>query len=109
MSITPEQAQAIRRWGATTQYVSEVRLFGSQATGEAKEGSDIDIAITIGGDDPGTVRGTYFALGKRWEDELAIILGSKVHVSLYNDPIATLCGNLTKSAVCSFSHDLRPH
>jgi predicted nucleotidyltransferase len=66
MSITPEQAQAIRRWGATTQYVSEVRLFGSQATGEAKEGSDIDIAITIGGDDPGTVRGTYFALGKRW-------------------------------------------
>jgi predicted nucleotidyltransferase len=89
--------------------VSEVRLFGSQATGEAKEGSDIDIAITIGGDDPGTVRGTYFALGKRWEDELAIILGSKVHVSLYNDPIATLCGNLTKSAVCSFSHDLRPH
>jgi predicted nucleotidyltransferase len=87
MSITPEQAQAIGRWGATTQYVGEVRLFGSQATGEAKEGSDIDLAIKIESNDPGnTVLGIYFARGEGWQDELGTLLAAKVHVGLYNDP-----------------------
>ena len=87
MSLTTEQARIIREWGKTTQYVSEVRLFGSHATGLATEQSDIDLAIKIGSNAPGnTVLGIYFALGQRCQDELTRLLTSKDHVGLYNDP-----------------------
>ena len=87
MSLTSEQARTIREWGKTTQYVSEVRLFGSQATGLATEQSDIDLAIKVESNDPGnTVLGIYLALSQRWEDKLSRLLASKVHVGLYNDP-----------------------
>ena len=58
---------------------------GSRARGNAP-GRDIDLAVTIGGDDPGTVRGNYFALRPRWQEELSSLLEAKAHVSLYNDP-----------------------
>jgi predicted nucleotidyltransferase len=86
MSLTAEQARIIREWGKTTQYVSEVRLFGSHATGLTNEQSDIDLAIKIESNDPGGVLGIYFALGQRWQDDLTRLLASKVHVGLYNDP-----------------------
>jgi predicted nucleotidyltransferase len=87
MSLTAEQSRTIREWGKTTQYVSEVRLFGSHATGLTTEQSDIDLAIKIESNDPGnTVLGIYFALGEGWQDELGTLLASKVHVGLYNDP-----------------------
>ena len=77
MSLTAEQARTIREWGRTTQYVSEVRLFGSQATGLATEQSDIDLAITVHSNDSGnTVLGIYFALSQKWQDELTRLLGS---------------------------------
>src|SRR5262245_29212430 len=87
MSLTAEQSWTIREWGKATQYVSEVRLFGSHATGLATEQSDVDLAITIHTNDPGnTVMGIYFALSRTWQDELTSLLGSKAHVGLYNDP-----------------------
>ena len=67
--------------------MSEVRLFGSQATGLATEQSDIDLAIKVESNDPGnTVLGIYLALSQRWEDKLSRLLASKVHIGLYNDP-----------------------
>jgi hypothetical protein len=38
--------------------------------------SDIDLAITVGGDDPGTVLGHYYALSKRWQDQLTELVAS---------------------------------
>jgi predicted nucleotidyltransferase len=87
--LTAEQSRTIREWGKRTQYVSEVRLFGSHATGLTNEQSDIDIAIKIikiESNDPGRVLGIYFALDQRWQDDLTRLLASKVHVGLYNDP-----------------------
>jgi predicted nucleotidyltransferase len=86
MSPTPEQLRAIPRWAKTTQYVTEVRLFGSKASGDTNEKSDINLAITIGAENPGTVRGTYIARGQRWQKELTELLGANVHISLYDDP-----------------------
>ena len=86
MSLTPEQLRAIPRWAKTAQYVAEVRLFGSQASGNGTEKSDIDLAITIGAENPGTVRGIYIARSQRWQKELTELLGANVHISLYDDP-----------------------
>ena len=86
MSPTPEQLRAIPRWAKTTQYVTEVRLFGSKASGDPTEKSDINLAITIGAENPGTVRGIYIARSQRWQKELTELLGANVHISLYDDP-----------------------
>ena len=72
--------------GRETQYVIEIRLFGSRARGNGGEKSDIDLAVTIGTDDPGTVLGIYYARGQKWQAELTSLLGTKVHVGLYDDP-----------------------
>ena len=64
MNLTSQQRETIRQWGEKAQYVRAIRLFGSRARGEATEKSDIDLAVTIGGDDPGTVLGIYFARSK---------------------------------------------
>jgi predicted nucleotidyltransferase len=76
---------AIREWAAHTRYVDEVRLFGSRAKGNAKPGSDVDLAITVGGSDPGNILGNYFAESQRWQDELTKLIEAKAHVALYND------------------------
>ena len=86
MNLTPEQTNTIRQWGEKTQYVIEIRLFGSRARGDGGEKSDIDLAVTIGTDDPGTVLGIYYARGQKWQAELTSLLGTKVHVGLYDDP-----------------------
>lgn len=64
-----------------TAYLREIRLFGSRARGAAPD-SDIDLAVTVGGDDPGTVRGHYCAESKRWQDQLTALLEAEVHVAL---------------------------
>lgn len=64
----------------------EVRLYGSRAKGNANPDSDVDLALTVGGRDPGAVRGNYYALSQRWQDTLSDLLEAKAHVALYNDP-----------------------
>ena len=87
MNFTPEQSNTIRHWGEKTQHVNEIRLFGSCARGDGVEESDIDLAVTIGSDDPGTVLGIYYARGQKWQEGLMGLLGgSKVHIGLYHDP-----------------------
>jgi hypothetical protein len=65
MNLTPEQSNTIRHWGEKTQHLNEIRLFGSRARGDGAEKSDIDLAVTIGSDDPGTVLGIYYARGSK--------------------------------------------
>ena len=85
MSITAEQVRAIQEWAKATRYVSEVRLYGSQATGLAADKSDIDLGITIAGGRGNTVLGIYFSFGDQWRGELEKLVGSKVHLGLYNE------------------------
>ena len=86
MNLTEHRQWIIKEWALRTPHVQEVRLFGSRAKGTAKPDSDIDLAMTVDGDSPGTVLGNYFALGERWQEQLAELLEAKVHVALYNDP-----------------------
>jgi predicted nucleotidyltransferase len=47
MDLTPEQQQMIALWAASTEWVNEVRLFGSRAKGRSRPDSDVDIALTL--------------------------------------------------------------
>ena len=86
MGIAAEQVRAIQEWAKATRYVSEVRLYGSQATGRAADKSDIDLAITISGGRGNTVPGIYVRFAGQWREELEqILVGSKVHLGLYNE------------------------
>jgi predicted nucleotidyltransferase len=85
MDLTDQQVRAIKEWAEATRYVQEVRLFGSRAKGDARSNSDADLALTLGGDDPGTILGNYFALSQKWQDELTSRLELKAHVALYNE------------------------
>jgi predicted nucleotidyltransferase len=95
MDLTEQQVRTIQDWAQTTRYVSEVRLFGSRAKGCARPDSDIDLAITVGGTNPGLILGNYLAMDQRWQDELSSLLSRKVHVALYNDadpePVRNAC------------------
>src|SRR5262245_20784147 len=86
MNLTELQQWIIKEWALRTPHVQEVGLLGSRAKGTAKPDSDIDLAMTVDGDSPGTVLGNYFALGERWQEQLAELLEAKVHVALYNNP-----------------------
>jgi predicted nucleotidyltransferase len=86
MGITAEQVRAIQNWAKATKHVAEIRLYGSQATGLATDKSDIDLAVTIAGADRGnTVLGIYFRFADEWQHELSRLVGSEVHMGLYND------------------------
>jgi predicted nucleotidyltransferase len=86
MDLTEHQQWIVGEWALRTPHILEVRLVGSRARGKAKPESDIDLAITVDGDSPGTVLGNYFALGERWQEQLTELLEARVHVTLYNDP-----------------------
>jgi hypothetical protein len=89
MDLTDEQVRAIQFWAESMSYVEEVRLFGKRAKlakGGAPADSDVDLALTLGGDDPGTILGNYFALDETWQRELTGKLGLQAHVALYNEP-----------------------
>jgi predicted nucleotidyltransferase len=99
MDLTEHQQWIIREWALRTPYIQEVRLFGSRAEGSARPDSDIDLAITVGGDNPRTVLGHYFALSERWQNELTELLEAKAHIALYNEdqsPVRPSCDE------CSF-------
>jgi predicted nucleotidyltransferase len=90
MDLTEHQQWIVGEWGLRTPHIVEVRLFGSRAKGTAKPDSDIDLAITVDGDSPGTVLGNYFAFGEHWQGQLTELLEAKVHVALYNDPSSSV-------------------
>jgi predicted nucleotidyltransferase len=85
MDLTEKQVRAIRDWADGARYVEEVRLFGSRVRSGGPSDRDVDLAITVGGPER-TARGHYYALSKKWQDELTTLLGVKAHVNLYNEP-----------------------
>jgi predicted nucleotidyltransferase len=80
MDLSKEQRSAITQWAEQNQYISEVRLFGSRARGTSRPGSDIDLAVTVAGDNRGDALGVYLPLADRWQRDLRTRTG--MHVSL---------------------------
>jgi predicted nucleotidyltransferase len=67
---TPEQQQAIVAWAQRTRCITEVRIFGSRVKGCARPDSDVDLAVTIVGDETGDAFSIYnvahAAIYDRW-------------------------------------------
>jgi predicted nucleotidyltransferase len=72
----------LRSWASKNESVRQLWLFGSRARGNARENSDVDLAIAlmppVGKTD--WAFGNYSALGDAWQRELETIMGR--HVSL---------------------------
>ena len=82
--LTETQLAIIAHWAQSTMPVSEVRLFGSRARGDAREDSYVDLAVTITAGDPGNALSIYLSKSDHWRHELAALLQS--HVSLLRYP-----------------------
>jgi predicted nucleotidyltransferase len=86
MQITRAQQDSIRQWAERNRRVSVVRLFGSRAMGCARRRSDVDLAVTLTGDDPIQVFSYHMAVWPYWNEELSAALQLPVRTSLYNAP-----------------------
>ena len=82
MDMRPEWIRGLREWAEANGNVRQLWLFGSRARGDARENSDVDIAITLVPPDGNHdwAFGNYTALGDAWQHELKKIVGR--HVSL---------------------------
>ena len=73
MHLTETQLDTLRSWAEQTPEVQEAHLFGSYAKGEARTGSDVDIAIRVS-----FVDWTFRT--PKWEQYLTKAIGLKVNI-----------------------------
>jgi predicted nucleotidyltransferase len=84
INLSPDQIEAICRWAEMTPRILEVWLFGSRAKGTACPNSDIDLAITPGGED---VDGEIIRNAQRWRDELATATRLPIDLQKYGPDV----------------------
>ncbi len=73
MYLTETQLDTLRSWAEQTPQVQEAYLFGSYAKGEARTGSDVDIAIRASAVD-------WTFRTAKWEQYLTKAIGVKVNI-----------------------------
>ena len=80
-------------WASKNESVRELWLFGSRARGDAREDSDVDIALALMPPDGKTdwALGAYYRFDREWKQQLEAIVGR--HVSL--EPLVPGEGRLT--------------
>ena len=90
MNLPEPWLRGIQEWAAQNRNVSEVWLFGSRARGDAREDSDVDLALTLmpPKGNHNWALGNYASLGKNWQAELEKVVG--LHVSLELMPFELL-------------------
>lgn len=81
MSISEDVAHGLSQWASDHHTIVELWLFGSQARGDDKPESDVDLAIRMTGD-RGNALGLYIVKEQIWEAELAAIAGRSVDLEL---------------------------
>jgi predicted nucleotidyltransferase len=82
MDMRPEWVRGLREWAQANGAVREMWLFGSRARGDAREQSDVDIALALMPPDGKTdwALGAYFALETEWKQQLQAIVGHDVSI-----------------------------
>jgi predicted nucleotidyltransferase len=82
IQMREEWLRDLRSWAAANESVRELWLFGSRARGDAREDSDVDLALAlmppIGKTD--WALGNYVDFATEWKQELQVIVGR--HVSI---------------------------
>jgi predicted nucleotidyltransferase len=77
-----EWLHGLRAWAVANENVQEIWLFGSRARGDAREDSDVDLALALMPPDGKTnwALGNYFAFESEWKRQLEAIVGRAVSI-----------------------------
>jgi predicted nucleotidyltransferase len=83
MDMQPEWLRGLREWAQSNDAVRQLWLFGSRARGDAREESDVDLALALMPGDGKTdwALGAYFALESEWKQQLQAIVGRAVSIA----------------------------
>jgi predicted nucleotidyltransferase len=82
MGMRPEWVNGLREWAQANDNVRQLWLFGSRARGEAREDSDVDLALALMPPDGkhDWALGNYFAFESEWKQQLQAIVGHDVSI-----------------------------
>ena len=82
MDMQPEWLRGLREWAQSNDAVRQLWLFGSRARGDARENSDVDLALALMPPDGkhDWALGAYFALESEWKRQLEAIVGRDVSI-----------------------------
>ncbi len=84
MDMQPEWLHGLREWAQSNGNVRQLWLFGSRARGNARENSDVDIALALMPPDGkhDWALGNYFALEGEWKQQLKAIVERDVSMAV---------------------------
>jgi len=82
MDMRDEWLRGLCAWAATNGNVRQLWLFGSRARGDAREDSDVDIALALMPPDGKTdwALGAYFAFESEWKQQLKAVVERDVSI-----------------------------
>lgn len=80
--MQPEWVRGLREWAQANDAVRQLWLFGSRARGDARDNSDVDVALALMPPDGkhDWALGAYFALETEWKQQLQAIVGRDVSI-----------------------------
>lgn len=82
MDMRSEWVRGLREWAQVNDNVRQLWLFGSRARGDAREDSDVDLALALMPPDGkhDWALGNYFRFESEWKQELQAIVGRAVSI-----------------------------
>jgi predicted nucleotidyltransferase len=97
--LSEDQFAIIRQWAESIAAISEVRLFGSRARGEAGVDSGTDLAVRVQGGQVETPLQIWLGLHLEWKNELEAMLQSRVSLEFYHPDSADARAAIDEDAI----------
>ena len=77
--------EIVSAWAISHPEIVQIILFGSQARGDSKPSSDVDLAFVVEGISGESAFTRYFCEKKKWKKELESALGSPISIVRQTD------------------------